>query len=435
MDKTLYIYKASAGSGKTFTLAVEYIKLLIANPKAYRHTLAVTFTNKATGEMKERILGSLYGVANALEEAHDYFLKISAAFPTMSEQELRARAREALHLMLHDYGHFRIQTIDAFFQSILRGMAKELELSGDLEILIEDDELLSNTVDLLIKRLTPTSQETAWLVEYVEEYLENDRGWNVRHAIKEFSRNILKEEYQQKGDNLRKQIYENNGALLTEYRNTLAAIEREIKEKAKSIADRQGATQEEKAKSSVASAVTTVGRFIVIVMKVLLGLLLFPITFAIFGLLLSLVVITIGVGDLFITDIGNFAGLVDAANEVGVPLMAFSLLLVLVPIIYIGYLFITLLINKKPRWWVLFVTILAWIILLIGTIFAGIDYAENRSFASFSSDSEVERIMKKGDEMSLSRQIMEELNEELDDEEKALIQQLLNDNNAKSIDK
>ena len=238
MDKTLYIYKASAGSGKTFTLAVEYIKLLIANPKAYRHTLAVTFTNKATGEMKERILGSLYGVANALEEAHDYFLKISAAFPTMSEQELRARAREALHLMLHDYGHFRIQTIDAFFQSILRGLAKELELSGDLEILIEDDELLSNTVDLLIKRLTPTSQETAWLVEYVEEYLENDRGWNVRHAIKEFSRNILKEEYQQKGDNLRKQIYENNGALLTEYRNTLAAIEREIKEKAKSIADR-----------------------------------------------------------------------------------------------------------------------------------------------------------------------------------------------------
>ena len=205
---------------------------------------------------------------------------------------------------------------------------------------------------------------------------------------------------------------------------------------ASTIANRQGATQEEKAKSSVASAVTTVGRFIVIVMKVLLGLLLFPITFAVFGLLLSLVVITIGVGDLFITDIGNFAGLVDAANEVGVPLMTFSLLLVLVPIIYIGYLLITLLINKKPRWWVLFVTILAWILLLLGTIFAGIDYAENRSFATFSSDSEVERIMKKGGNGNdLSRQIMEELNEELDDDEKALIQQLLKDNNAKSIDK
>ena len=204
---------------------------------------------------------------------------------------------------------------------------------------------------------------------------------------------------------------------------------------ARSIADRQGATQEEKAKSSVASAVTTVGRFIVIVMKILLGLLLFPITFVVFTLLFSLIVITIGVSDLFITDIGNFAGLVDATNEVGVPLIAFSLLLVLVPIIYIGYLFITLLINKKPRWWVLFVAIIAWILLLLGTIFAGIDYAENRSFAAFSSDSEVERIMKKSDETNLSRQIMEELNEELSEEEKAIIKQLINDNNAKSIDK
>jgi hypothetical protein len=87
---------------------------------------------------------------------------------------------------------------------------------------------------------------------------------------------------------------------------------------ARTIAERQGATQEEKAKSSVASAVTTVGRFVVIVMKVLLGLMLFPITFAVFGLLLSLIVITAGVSELFIVDIGNFAGLVDAANEVSI---------------------------------------------------------------------------------------------------------------------
>ena len=205
---------------------------------------------------------------------------------------------------------------------------------------------------------------------------------------------------------------------------------------ASTIANRQGATQEEQAKSSVASVVTTFGRFMVIVMKVLLGLLLFPVTFVVFFLLLSLVVITAGVSELFIVDIGNFAGVIDAANEVGVPLMAFALLLILVPAIYIGYLFITLLINKKPRWWVLLVTILMWLLVLIGTIFAGIDYAEERSFASFSSDSEVERIMKRSDDKNdLSRKIMEELNEELDDEEKALIQQLLNDKNATFIDK
>ena len=205
---------------------------------------------------------------------------------------------------------------------------------------------------------------------------------------------------------------------------------------ASTIANRQGATQEEQAKSSVASVVTTFGRFMVIVMKVLLGLLLFPVTFVVFFLLLSLVVITAGVSELFIVDIGNFAGVIDAANEVGVPLMALALLLILVPAIYIGYLFVTLLINKKPRWWVFLVTIVAWLLVLIGTIFAGIDYAEERSFVSFSSDSEVERIMKKGDDKdNLSRKIMEELNEELDDEEKALIQQLLNDKNATFIDK
>lgn len=205
---------------------------------------------------------------------------------------------------------------------------------------------------------------------------------------------------------------------------------------ASTIANRQGATQEEKAKSSVASVVTTFGRIMVIVMKVLLGLMLFPITFVFFFLLLSLIVITAGVSELFIVDIGNFAGLIDAANEVGVPLMAFALLLILVPVIYVGYLFVTLLINKKPRWWVLLATILAWILVLIGTIFAGIDYAENRSFATFSSDSEVERIMKKFDnENDLSRQIMESLDEEPTAEQKAEIERLINDTNAKSIDK
>jgi phage shock protein PspC (stress-responsive transcriptional regulator) len=205
---------------------------------------------------------------------------------------------------------------------------------------------------------------------------------------------------------------------------------------ARTIADRQGATQEEKAKSSVASAVTTLGSFMVIVLKVLLGFMLFPITFAVFGVLFALIVITIGVGDLFITDIGNFAGIIEATNEVGVPLVAFGLMLVLIPILYIGYLFVTLLINKKPRWWVLLATILAWLLVLVGTIFAGIDYAENSSSVSFSSNSEVERIMKKfDDENDLSRQIMEKLDEEPDAEQKAQIKELINDVNAKSIDK
>ena len=176
MDKTLYIYRASAGSGKTFTLAVEYIKLLIANPTAYKHTLAVTFTNKATAEMKERILSQLYGIAHSLNSSQQYYEKIKKAYPDIDESELRQRAGKALHLILHDYGHFRLQTIDSFFQSILRGLAKELELSGNIEITIDNTQLLENTVDLLIKSLSPTSAEMAWIVEYIEEHLEDGKS-------------------------------------------------------------------------------------------------------------------------------------------------------------------------------------------------------------------------------------------------------------------
>ena len=181
--------------------------------------------------------------------------------------------------------------------------------------------------------------------------------------------------------------------------------------------------------------VTTFGKFMATFFKILLGLLLFPIAFVIFAMLLALVVITIGIGEIFVVDIGNFEGLIEATNEVGMPLMIFSLLTILVPAIYIAYLFIVLLINKRPRWWVLLVTIIVWFFLLLGTIFSGIAYAESESFKVLSSDSEVERIMKHDGKSNLSRKIMEELNEELSDEDRAEIQRLLNDTNAESIDK
>ena len=132
MKGNLKIYRASAGSGKTFTLALEYIKLLIADPKSYRRILAVTFTNKATAELKERRLGKLYGVANGLQSAADYTENIKQQLPGYSDREIQEKAGEALDNILHDYGHFRIQTIDAFFQSVLRSLAKELDLNGDL---------------------------------------------------------------------------------------------------------------------------------------------------------------------------------------------------------------------------------------------------------------------------------------------------------------
>lgn len=238
IDAPLKIYKASAGSGKTFTLAVEYIKLLVASPSAYKHILAVTFTNKATAEMKERILSQLYGISRSLPSSENYFKIIHASFPNMSEEDVRARTRTALDMILHDYSHFRIQTIDAFFQTVLRSLARELELSGDVNISLDGEKLLEESVDKLIEQLTPKSKEMVWLVEYIEEHLSNDKSWHISNAIKEFAKNILSEVYQEKGDDLRAQIDANGGAFLTEYREKLISKEQEILKEAERCADK-----------------------------------------------------------------------------------------------------------------------------------------------------------------------------------------------------
>ena len=142
----LKIYKASAGSGKTFQLAVEYIKLLVLNPMNYQHILAVTFTNKATAEMKLRILSQLYGVGHGLEDSNDYLAAIKEdsriAHQHWSDEQIRQRASKALSLMMHDYSRFRIETIDSFFQSIVRELARELDLTANLRVDLNDEEVL-----------------------------------------------------------------------------------------------------------------------------------------------------------------------------------------------------------------------------------------------------------------------------------------------------
>ena len=235
MRKTLKIYKASAGSGKTFTLALEYIKLLVQNPYSYRNILAVTFTNKATAEMKERILGKLYGVAYSSKSAKDYMEKVKQQMPYMSEEQIRERAKMAFGLIMHDYGHFRIQTIDAFFQTVLRGLAKELELSGDMEIAIEKTEHLENAVDTYIRELDPEKKEIEQVVRYIDEQLESGNDWNIEKAIKSFAKNILEEEYQERGERLREEIDRDNGRLVNEFRNDVRKLKSEAEEELKEI--------------------------------------------------------------------------------------------------------------------------------------------------------------------------------------------------------
>ena len=185
----LSIYKASAGSGKTYNLVYEYIRLLIGvkdpatgryslNPRpdhGHRHILAVTFTNKSTEEMKQRIitdlalLACLEPVSNARSKYTDKFVKEFGC----TEADLVKSARIALRQLIYDYNFFQVSTIDAFFQSILRTFAREADLAGNYEVDLDNDRAIGQGIRDLFDslELNSGSENTRQLIEWVTDYL------------------------------------------------------------------------------------------------------------------------------------------------------------------------------------------------------------------------------------------------------------------------
>lgn len=218
MVKPLVIYKASAGSGKTFTLAVEYIKLLVQNPQAYRQTLAVTFTNKATAEMKQRILSQLYGIWRGLDDSQSYTKKVCEELGVSPEHAAR-QAGIALHLLLHNYSYFRVETIDSFFQSVLRNLARELELTANLRIGLNDQQVEEQAVDQLIESLSATDLLLQWLLKYIMENISDDKSWNVIGQIKRFGLTIFRDFYKRESQRLK--VIAHDKHFFDNYTNTL----------------------------------------------------------------------------------------------------------------------------------------------------------------------------------------------------------------------
>lgn len=230
----LLVYKASAGSGKTFTLAVQYIRQLIEDPASYRRILAVTFTNKATAEMKSRILEQLYGLGYNVKSSDSYLNELKRICQ-MDEDAIRKAARRALHNIIHDYSRFRIETIDSFFQAVLRNLARELELGANMTIELNNTEVLSDTVDAMIEKLNRHSPVLSWLMEYIDERISDDKRWDISSEIKNFGRNILDEGYIEKGDGLRRKLAD--PTFIPNYRRQVQDIRREALEEMKSFND------------------------------------------------------------------------------------------------------------------------------------------------------------------------------------------------------
>lgn len=206
--KNFTVYKSSAGSGKTFTLVKEYLALALADsqnpPQAYKHILAITFTNKAAAEMKER-------VGKALKElSEEDYSTLSAGTKTLlaalkehvklntvqqlNDELIRKRARQVLTSILHNYSDFAIGTIDSFVHRVVRTFAFDLKIPMSFEIEMDDERLLSKAIDLLIAQIGNDERLTKALIEFTESKTDDEKSWHIEYDLKLFAKQLLNDE-------------------------------------------------------------------------------------------------------------------------------------------------------------------------------------------------------------------------------------------------
>ena len=231
----IYIYKASAGSGKTFTLVVHYLSLLVSNnnPEAFRHILAVTFTNKATAEMKQRIICQLFGLSNCLPESAGY-MKAIQDITSLDEDIIRDRAQKALTSIIHKYHLFSVKTIDTFFKEIVTNIALELQLPAAFQIDVDDESIINEAVERIFNQAKLGSNTLNLILQFIDTRLQNDKVWDIRRDLKRFAmENLFNEGYMAKAQNLNKVLIDKNK--ITQYHQQIKGILNRTKEDFKGL--------------------------------------------------------------------------------------------------------------------------------------------------------------------------------------------------------
>ncbi|TZF82057.1 AAA family ATPase [Pedobacter sp. BS3] len=198
-NKPLKLLQASAGSGKTFSLTAHYLTLLFSGETKYREILAVTFTNKATEEMKTRILEVLKELAkgNATDGLINEMRRIILeAHPELNPQTLQLQADRIYRRILHDYGRFSVSTIDGFVQKVIRSFAFELGLDTGYALEMNFDKVKNELADRLDKQLDTNPGLLQWIINLAQDRIQNDKSWNYRRELTDLAGEIFKERYQ-----------------------------------------------------------------------------------------------------------------------------------------------------------------------------------------------------------------------------------------------
>ena len=217
MPKPLKILQASAGSGKTFSLAAHYLTLLFSNENKYREILAVTFTNKATEEMKTRILSVLKDLAQGNEKAKAYQDIILKAHPHLNPETLKLKADLIYRKILHDYSRFAVSTIDGFVQKVIRGFAFELGLNADYNLEMNYDKVKDELVAKLDKNLDHNKNLLQWIIDLALERISENKSWNYKDELSRLIGEIFKESFEVFEEALHQTGLENVDALFKQY--------------------------------------------------------------------------------------------------------------------------------------------------------------------------------------------------------------------------
>ncbi|MCS6934248.1 MAG: UvrD-helicase domain-containing protein [Chitinophagales bacterium] len=179
----LHIYKSGAGSGKTYTLVREYLRLALRHEEAFRHILAITFTNKAAGEMKTRVLDALEGIARGEPRYEPLMRELCERLET-DVATLQKKSESTVKRMLHEYADIAIGTIDSFVHRLVRMYAADLRVDYSFGVEMDKESLLNETVDELLAQAGDKNPElTKALVEFAEDRITEGKGWRIEHEL------------------------------------------------------------------------------------------------------------------------------------------------------------------------------------------------------------------------------------------------------------
>lgn len=236
------IYDASAGSGKTFALAKEYLKIILTSPQdeAYKHILAITFTNKAVAEMKRRILSYLLEFADKDKNTDSIMLKEIGREIHKDDHYIQQKAKRILKNIIHNYAAFDVMTIDKFTAKVIRTFAFDFEIHPQFDISLDTQTLLEEAIDALIAKAGQEEKATSTLVDFALDKTDEDKSWDISFDLMEVGKLLTHENHRHEieafesqpievFEHLKKTLYSKKATLENEILDVISEIFEKIR--------------------------------------------------------------------------------------------------------------------------------------------------------------------------------------------------------------